>query len=50
MVLINGMTDRTAENYAKNRDSELRVFYVGVTRARHHLSIVDWNNSVEIFS
>lgn len=50
VVLINGMTDRTAENYAKNRDSELRVFYVGVTRARHHLSIVDWNNSVEIFS
>ena len=49
VVLINGMTNRTADNWARNRDSELRVFYVGATRARESLTVVDWENAVEIF-
>lgn len=42
VVLINGMTERTAGN--PDTDSELRTFYVGVTRAREKLSIVTEQN------
>lgn len=49
VVLLNAMTDRTSETYARNRDSELRVFYVGATRARESLTIVDGDNAIEVF-
>lgn len=38
VVLINGMGQRTAES--RDRDSEIRTFYVAVTRAKKQLDIV----------
>lgn len=37
VILINGMTNRTAEG---DRDSELRTFYVGATRSKSELYVV----------
>jgi DNA helicase-2/ATP-dependent DNA helicase PcrA len=44
VVLINGMTDRTAKGMEDDLDSELRTFYVGLTRTREELSIVTEKN------
>jgi DNA helicase-2/ATP-dependent DNA helicase PcrA len=44
VILHTGMTDRTAMGFEKDPDSEHRVFYVGATRARHRLDILDGNN------
>lgn len=46
VVLINGMTERTHEAMALDPDSEIRTFYVGVTRARRRLDIVTSTNPV----
>lgn len=40
VVLLTDMTKRTYENLKRNPDSEHRVFYVGVTRAKETLTIV----------
>lgn len=51
VVLINGVTERIAENYSTDldlRDAELRTFYVAVTRARHTLEIVDGDNALSV--
>lgn len=48
VVLVNGMTGKTATNYELDKDAERRVFYVGVTRARKHLTIVTGENATEI--
>lgn len=47
IILINGMSGRTSEGYARNRSSEIRVFYVGVTRSRHNLTIIQDQNPLE---
>ena len=44
VVLINGMTARSAEAMDRDPDSEIRTFYVGITRARHQLDVVDGDN------
>jgi len=41
VVLLLGMTGRTAMNFAHNPDPEHRVFYVGTTRTKHTLTLVD---------
>lgn len=48
VVLLNGMTGKTAVGYELDKDSERRVFYVGVTRARKRLTIVTAENAAEI--
>lgn len=48
VVLINGMTGKTATGYELDKDAERRVFYVGVTRARKRLTIVTAENAAEI--
>jgi DNA helicase-2/ATP-dependent DNA helicase PcrA len=48
VVLVNGMSGKTATGYENDKDSERRVFYVGVTRARERLSIVTGENALEI--
>lgn len=48
VILINAMTGRTALSYETDRDEESRVFYVGVTRARHKLTIVTGENAINI--
>ncbi|AXH72346.1 MAG: superfamily I DNA and RNA helicase [Caudoviricetes sp.] len=40
VVLVNGMSARTEETMLRDRDSEIRTFYVGVTRAKSRLTIV----------
>lgn len=47
VILLNAMGENTAEGYALNRDAEIRVFYVGVTRARNRLDIVNGDNAME---
>lgn len=44
VILLNAMGERTAEAYASDPESEIRVFYVGVTRARHTLDVVNGDN------
>ncbi len=41
VLLLTDMTYRTAEGYAVNPDNEHRVFYVGVTRAKKSLHIIE---------
>lgn len=40
IVLLNGMTDKTAQSLTGDYDSEARTFYVAITRTRHKLDIV----------
>lgn len=46
VVLINDVTENMVKHYARNPDDERRVFYVGMTRARKELRIVDGHNPV----
>jgi len=46
VVIINGMTERTYEAMSMDPDSEVRTFYVGITRARQRLDIVMAQNPV----
>ena len=48
VVLINGMGGKTMDSMIHDPDSEWRTFYVGVTRARHVLDIVESTNPVRI--
>lgn len=40
VILFTDVTKRTYQNMQHNPDSEHRVFYVGVTRAKHRLTII----------
>jgi superfamily I DNA/RNA helicase len=40
VMLLTDLSRKTDEEYWKNKDSERRVFYVGMTRARNTLNIV----------
>jgi hypothetical protein len=46
VVLLNGMTERTYEAMSTDPDSEVRTFYVGITRAKKRLDIVLAQNPV----
>ena len=39
-MLLTDLSRKSDEEYWKQRDSERRVFYVGMTRARNSLDIV----------
>lgn len=41
VLLMTDMSERTMRNYDENPDSEHRVFYVGVTRARETLHLIE---------
>lgn len=41
VILLNGMARRTAAEFEERQDPEHRVFYVGVTRTRGNLYILD---------
>lgn len=47
VVLLNGMSARTEETMLRDRDSEIRTFYVGVTRAKRRLTIVAQDNMLK---
>ena len=40
ILLMTDITKRTYDEYLKNSDNEHRVFYTGVTRAKHNLHLV----------
>lgn len=48
VILLNAMSQKTAEGYTKDPDPEVRAFYVGVTRARKRLDIVHGDNPLTI--
>lgn len=48
VVLVTAMGHRTAESMWQNPDAEARVWYVGVTRAKHQLDIVEGPGGYEL--
>lgn len=44
VILLDGMSQRTAEGYSHDPDTEIRTFYVGITRTRQRLDIVTADN------
>lgn len=50
VILLNGMSDRTAEAYTQDPDTEIRTFYVGVTRTKEKLDIVAGNNPLSLIN
>lgn len=44
VILLTSMTQRTTQSMMENPDGEFRVWYVGVTRAKKELHIVEGNN------
>lgn len=48
VILLNGMSQNTAEACTHDPDPEIRCFYVGVTRARHRLDIVSGDNPLHL--
>ncbi len=48
VVIHTGLTERIAEGMDKDPDAEHRVFYVGVTRARHRLDILEGHNGYSL--
>lgn len=48
VILLTDMTTRVGENADKNPDDEIRVFYVGMTRAKQTLDIVEGFNGFKI--
>lgn len=46
VILINGMSQRTYES--QDTDSEIRTFYVALTRAKKELDIVSANNGINL--
>ena len=41
VVLITDITSRVYKNYQKNPDDENRVFYVGLTRTKQNLYLIE---------
>lgn len=48
VILVNGMSIRSAETMLRDPDSEYRTFYVGVTRAKERLDIISGDNAIGI--
>ncbi len=48
VVLINGVAGRSLRAWETDQDNERRVYYVGVTRARKRLTIIQAENALEI--
>lgn len=48
VILLNGMGGLTAANFAHDPDSEYRTFYVGLTRSKAELDIVQTDRGIQI--
>ena len=48
VILLTDMTSRVAQSAEKNPDDEIRVFYVGMTRAKRVLDIVEGHNGYKL--
>jgi DNA helicase-2/ATP-dependent DNA helicase PcrA len=48
VILLTDMTTRVGQSAEKNPDDELRVWYVGMTRSKHILDIVEGHNGYKL--
>lgn len=48
VILINSTTANSLEAWENDRENELRVWYVGMTRAKTDLTIIEYDNPVEL--
>lgn len=48
VILLTDMTTRVAQTAESNPDDEIRVFYVGMTRSKHTLDIVEGYNGFKV--
>jgi superfamily I DNA/RNA helicase len=48
VILLNAMSERTAESASHDPDPEIRAFYVGVTRTKMVLDIVNGDNPLRV--
>jgi ATP-dependent exoDNAse (exonuclease V) beta subunit len=48
VILLTDMTTRVGQSAEKNPDDELRVWYVGMTRSKHTLDIVEGYNGYKL--
>jgi hypothetical protein len=48
VILLTDMTQRVAETADKHPEDEIRVFYVGMTRAKNTLDIVEGHNGFKL--
>jgi superfamily I DNA/RNA helicase len=48
VILINSTTANSLEGWENDRENEIRVWYVGMTRAKSELTIVEYENPVEL--
>lgn len=48
VILLNSTTQNSLEAWENDRDNEVRVWYVGMTRAKKRLTIVEAENPVEL--
>jgi len=48
VILFTGMTQRVVDGMALDPDSEHRVFYVGVTRAKRRLDLIQGENNYDV--
>jgi superfamily I DNA/RNA helicase len=48
VILLTDMTQRVAETADKHPEDEIRVFYVGMTRAKNILDIVEGHNGFKL--
>jgi superfamily I DNA/RNA helicase len=48
VVIDTALTQRVVSGMVDDPDSEARVFYVGITRARHRLDIVHGDNGYDL--
>ena len=48
VVLHTGLTQKTVDSMLTDRDAEIRVWYVGLTRVKHDLLIYEGDNGFEL--
>lgn len=48
VILLNAMSEKTAESASRDPDPEIRAFYVGVTRAKKVLDVVNGDNPLQV--
>ena len=48
VILLNSTTANSLEGWEEDRENEIRVWYVGMTRARHQLTIIEDENPVDL--
>lgn len=48
VILINATTQNSLEAWENDRENEIRVWYVGMTRAKSEMTIIEYENPVDL--